>query len=898
MTVDFAKISGKYLESDCGIERFLSESNAYLKDAIWGNRSEEYVWSALTYLQNDGEIKTSDIEVNENYNEIKNDIEKLSRWLEKGINEKHFESFSKILISKVNNTDSLFSINKEKLNDLWLPNYIHNSNAEEIIDTISDQKLDINKVKSILSAILQECEEEKIINLKAFLLVYTYLANKIDFCDLEYYYLLPSSHYHDKFRSVYFCCLKSKSKSKEWRDYAFLHLHKIFSIEYIKETMKVEQELFKHARKVANITILVDSFSHNIAAHSLTALSQYFAERKAMLEKENITNELLNRNSETPVLTKNLIEEIKDRVGKQNEGLSLAEVLRNGNKDLLKNLLSIDQKGRDSVTFPVPIDDSLQYFINYLYEKAEFWSAVIAGESFSHSIQNIYDLLHGFVNNPLFIGTLSASEGLNKIRFIVDDDEFAFVDFLVIQESDPYSANYHFIREGEQYESVKQRLTEKKVWLPGGNVGRQSVYTIIENCLRNIKHYDIEKIKTDGIINFHLDIQGPTYDKFELKMYLGHTDYYDDETVAIIVDKIKAKIEKGTFDNENAQPVMGGTSQSILCAQQLLSGKFISDHTENSKKDHDKPFQVSQKNGYVDYSFKLWQGDKCNIISNSQKINSNENLNRFMFLVAKPASCILADLKRSASDMVRVLESDQEGYQEIYKEWVRKWLGNEKFNKGIKLLFDNESYSVPDVSRNEIVFSHAHNDSAKLHFRNHGVFVKQIKSHWENCKYEIMESMLTGIYVVDDRLYNIWKSKKNINKYESKLNLFIKSESDPNSLADNEVKLKNGELYISADINFLIIHLSFLEKLSQEFKDDIDKFFRIVKNTVAERENFYLMITTGRARSEWKESIAEEFKDFVKYRSVFSMQKVLLNASMIDDDFDAKYNLTKVLFGS
>jgi len=658
--------------------------------------------------------------------------------------------------------------------------------------------------------------------------------------------------------------------------------------------------ILEHARKAANISILVDSFSHNVAAHSLAALSQYYASRKSMLDKEIITKELFQKNHEIPILAKEQIERIKSLFGKEREVLSISEVFRSNNEDVISNLLTFIQNGDDTVKLPVPIDDSLYYFINYLSEKAEFWSTVIEGESFSNSIENIHELISGFINNPIFLGTLPASEGLNKIMFIINNYEYTLVDLSAINNENPYQADYEFVKKQVYYTKVKDEISQMRVWLPGGSVGRQSVYTIFENCLRNIKHYDYKKIKIEGIINFHLDIEGPVDDKFELKFYLSHSDYYDGENATKIVSKIRDKINKGTFDNVNNQPVMGGTSQSILCAQQLLSGKFISDHTENSKKDIDKPFQVYQENGYVIYSIKLWQGEKYKIISDDKENHSIENLNRFGFLIAKPASSILTDLKRTASDMVRVMESDHEDYQEIYKIWLKKWLGDEKFNKGIQLLFDGEHYDVPEGSTNKIDFSHGEANSAKLHFRNHGVFVKHIKSNWETRKYEVMESILTGVYAVDDRLYNVWKSKLNSSEFRTELFLKIKSESDASALKDDWVNIRNSELEIKIreSVNFLIVHLSFIEKLCQEFKDDINIFVRKVKQVIGNRENFHLVITTGRGRSEWKESTAEEFKSFVKYRSVFSMQKALLNASMIDDDFDAKYNLTKVLFGS
>jgi hypothetical protein len=53
-----------------------------------------------------------------------------------------------------------------------------------------------------------------------------------------------------------------------------------------------QKRAIQSAKRAANISILVDSFAHNVAAHSLTALSNYFAKRKNELEKKDISEDL------------------------------------------------------------------------------------------------------------------------------------------------------------------------------------------------------------------------------------------------------------------------------------------------------------------------------------------------------------------------------------------------------------------------------------------------------------------------------------------------------------------------------------------------------------------------------------------------------------------------------
>ncbi|RMG39052.1 MAG: hypothetical protein D6732_04575 [Methanobacteriota archaeon] len=660
------------------------------------------------------------------------------------------------------------------------------------------------------------------------------------------------------------------------------------------------------ARKAANISILVDSFAHNVASHSLAALSQFFGDRKSLLEKEGIYTELSfnGPTSDIRALTIDDINKIKSNFDEGKDKLSLADVIQYVEEDSRSKMFSFYQKNADPVNLPVPIDNLIYNFINYLYEKAEFWSAVIAGETFNHSILNMYELIFGFVDNPIFLGTLAANEGLNKVCFYINGKKFALIDFSVMQSEHPHHGNYQFIEKCEEYASIKKDLEKKQLWLPGGNVGRQAVYTIFENCIRNIKHYDINKIN-EGKIKFHLDLE-ETKDMFNMKIYLGHTDFYGKKKVQEIVEEIKSKINLGTFDAKNSHPVMGGISQSILCAYQLLTGKFIPER----KDEQENCFQVCEvKNkGSVAYTFKIWKGEKLRIISRKDDLQNAKNLSRFEILVAKRGGSVkLTDLKNMASDMVRVIESDKDKYNEVYEEWLKKWLGDDKFKKGIKLHFDGEDYAVPENSENKIEFLHGDSQPRKLHFRNHGVFKRRLCENWEDSKYDVMESMLTGVYAVDDRLFKVWESRVKVNDndnelmFSAKLLLNIKGESDPSALNDNWITgLRNrGETpSIRKDVNFLIVHLSFIEKLCDDFKKDVNNFIEKVKEAVGCRENFHLVITTGRGRTDWKSNIKDDYKSFVKYRSIYSLQRALINATMIGDDFDVKYNLTKVLFGS
>ena len=123
--------------------------------------------------------------------------------------------------------------------------------------------------------------------------------------------------------------------------------------------------------------------------------------------------------------------------------------------------------------------------------------------------------------------------------------------------------------------------------------------------------------------------------------------------------------------------------------------------------------------------------------------------------------------------------------------------------------------------------------------------------------------------------------------------------------------------------HFLVLHLSFIERILQEqyaskaSSDDVDFFVRnilipIVGDGNKLRENFVLVVTSGRGRSDWWKNLyppaakesgekprpASEFAGQIIFRPIESILSAIEGHSTQKDDFELKYRLTKVLFGS
>ena len=104
---------------------------------------------------------------------------------------------------------------------------------------------------------------------------------------------------------------------------------------------------------------------------------------------------------------------------------------------------------------------------------------------------------------------------------------------------------------------------------------------------------------------------------------------------------------------------------------------------------------------------------------------------------------------------------------------------------------------------------------------------------------------------------------------------------------------------IMDNYHFLVIHLSFIEKLGFP-EENIDEFIKkhIIQNSSKIPNHFIITIVTGRGREDWWKKLNSKYKDFVTFRPIESLLAAIEDGIMLKDDFQVKYNLVKVLFGS
>lgn len=438
-----------------------------------------------------------------------------------------------------------------------------------------------------------------------------------------------------------------------------------------KEGMQLQQTKLEQV-KTAIIAIIVDSFAHNIGAHSLVALKWWFEVRYSAAAQQLP----LHAKLETQINTKEIHKKIKDRMKDtidfhskmddfdhkvHTDTIALLNIVRFMDKDMEDGLLKYigrkEEPEEDLIAkFPVPVAQSIYHFFQYLRDKSAFWSGVTRDTLFSGRIRRWDRIFRTFLNNTLFLGTIAHSEGINKIRFHVEiltpeskpeknkpkiliGGEYAEINLEIIKkESGQYVDNglpeknnndysdYAFLRKGADFDEIDSYLREEleAVYLPNGIIGQHALYTLIENTLRNIKHYKwlLPQLRQEGV-TLCISIQEVPFlkrmdDNLELfqKDYTSITKYNwtsekplykigawlhhpqkllnpvgafvnEEYTTEGTDTKSYAKFHKkgsviGSHTqqlrrrvvNEKGNPVLGGSSQDKVCASMLLNNNF------------------------------------------------------------------------------------------------------------------------------------------------------------------------------------------------------------------------------------------------------------------------------------------------------------------------------------
>ena len=420
-----------------------------------------------------------------------------------------------------------------------------------------------------------------------------------------------------------------------------------------KDLVRMEKARMKSSIKA----IIADSYAHNVAAHSLVPLKWWF-ERRAQLMRKVFTLKDGNKNTSLEAielatqlkldgaqfLTEEKLEFYQDMDVLSGSNFydqsSLTQIWMEQGHHLPLDLLTYTGKEKDWNTgevreipqlahLPFPVDYALHPYFEFLRDKSTYWSGATREVMFSGQIRGLFQLMRNFVSNPLFLGTIAHSEGINYVKIKIEflghtgkielAGDFCEVDLRGIKEVGIKGGNTHgfdFLRPGKDYKVLKEKLHDlDMVFLPGGVIGQQAIYTIWENTLRDIKHYKYEPkyIQKEGL-NLFISIQEVPFVKSngertsELPLYkigawlhhpqrllMGHRDKDSPGSNPFLVSVLKYQNDhlQSRIYNENGKAKLAGTSLDKVNAALLLNNNFDSADDRSSFANKDQYFPYS-----------------------------------------------------------------------------------------------------------------------------------------------------------------------------------------------------------------------------------------------------------------------------------------------------------------
>lgn len=770
---------------------------------------------------------------------------------------------------------------------------------------------------------------------------------------------------------------------KQLKYYEYYTKHRQYFEDRLRYSKQVPLDLRAQYRQIAIIHILLDSYAHNISAHSLTALEWWFRQRADLLRP------------------------------KQNADGSSPD---QGNKNGQPHVALLE---KDNLS--IPLDNEIHPLLRFLLDKGAFWTGLTRDNSFGGRIISLYNVLwRDFINNPLYLGTIAFTEGIVKINInitllkpvgheenvkfkkeVILDGNFAKIDLTqFVKAKNEKERKYfsHFVEEGDHFHAIKEKLRDYKAFFPGGIVGQHAFFTILETELRNVKHHtpqELDRIRKEGLtLNISIEdyevapVEGAKQVQyFKIGVWLKHPIPVNKDLMLLRPGRLYRDI----IEEESFLPILGGTTQDKVCAAMLFNNSFAS--VENQTTPRDKRFypwikaagsptiefregdtlfdyELSARRmfddefassrhyfdnhfppfeGYFKKFFNVWKGEFIYDVNDAEEFEKSfesENISRFKFIRTPEIDNKLFRQVREQG-IIRIIHQPTKDHAAAYHQWLNRWLAIDKTPGGAGLLelsiesnvaaqlaCDNGGIAFRSESRKDLLLDvtpmqeinlvhrpeqHDQSGNKAVRYRNHGIMMtrfmqgkklNEVQSMDAELAAELLEVLGTSVCIFDNRVAARFKQLDS-DIFAEQLRCVIHEEDHDKWESE---KQKDFFRY-----NFLVVHLSFIES----FKDENgEKKYdeRDVKNFIDQEilngreipDNFMLVVTTGRGRTNWWEKLRNlarsgvkpgetappAYTSFVTFRPVESLTAAIENALTISDDVELKYRLVKVLFGS
>lgn len=272
--------------------------------------------------------------------------------------------------------------------------------------------------------------------------------------------------------------------------------------EYVKS---VEAKMQNESIKSAKAAIMARNMSHNLGSHVMF----YIKQRLESVEKILQTGTLLD------LVNSKSIDEIQNKL---NEITTPGEI-------------TIDDNHKE-----LPFLVGLGRFINYLQERQDYIATIATDYIPYNSVVNfkdsIYDELKPELRSKRHNGDAWGKKASNLLLDYIAYSE-GFTSEKIVLEFPRDNETEYF--NGE--EDVPVKLRKFNVALPGGTLGRQAFFSIMENIIRNTSKHDGSKVR-DGKLVFRFDVLDKVDANSNSFYYSGENKYNKDEVSSAFTNHV------------------------------------------------------------------------------------------------------------------------------------------------------------------------------------------------------------------------------------------------------------------------------------------------------------------------------------------------------------------------
>jgi len=303
----------------------------------------------------------------------------------------------------------------------------------------------------------------------------------------NYYKVINSSTSKD----IYFYLLRPSLDNRNLNGMLYFASFIRIDVALLKEmAIKLADELVEilfnkiknEAEKSAKSAIMSRNMSHNIGSHVMAYLKQHLSSVTNILQ-DNILSDLISSSSFSELLNK--IEQAKK------------------NQD--SSVKFIKEMSTEEGSLALPFLVGLGNFISYLQERQDFIATIATDYIPYYSTVNFKDFIYDEINpdkrylrhkdrknlqpDNILLGNIARSEGLGRTISPTEKENGKLSDIVIKFrgfDGNPVVNDSNIVLNGRQdaYDDL-EIMRQIDVSLPGGMVGRQAIFSMLENIIRN-----------------------------------------------------------------------------------------------------------------------------------------------------------------------------------------------------------------------------------------------------------------------------------------------------------------------------------------------------------------------------------------------------------------------------